>query len=234
MSQPDYDDPYNQRVGGADTPEARHWDKLWIALEESQGPWEQRPAGRAHFIESMKRLSSVLAQDKRFSKLSAKHAVFDLLRYIKVDGLLLLNEEREFDEEYPNKRLSITYIPGMDWRFFSQLIVHSLLAPVGALDSATTVDKSRFDALERQADQVDGIVAYAHFINRLLELIWDDDIIERVTAKTFVDAMVNVAEGRAEGISIPDPEPDWRLIEPNIRGAIWTGNASVTPPSEFD
>ncbi len=234
MSQPNYDDPFNQRIEGADTPEARHWDKLWIALEEAQGPWEQRPPGRAHFIQSMRRISSVISQDKRFWKLSAKHAIRNLLGPIDEDGLLHLEDDKDFEETFPNKQGSITYFIGMDWQFFSRLILDSLLSPLEMLDDEAVDDLSRFDALKVQVNKVRGVVTYAHFIDRLDDLIWNEELIERITVQRFVDAIIAAAEGRAREILPPDPDPDWRPIETEIRSAIEDGNASVSPPSEFD
>ena len=182
----------------------------------------------------MKRLSSVLAQDKRFWKLSAKHAVVRLWQRVDEDRLLSLEEDEEFDEKFPNTQLSDTYINGMDWRFFSQLILHSFLIALAELHGETAEGLSRFNELKRQAGQVSGIVTYAHFIDRLDEMIWEDELVERVTAKSFVDAMIAVAEGRASGLSPPDPEPDWRPIESEVRISILRGNASVIPPLTFN
>ena len=234
MSEPDYDDPYIQRGWGGNAPETRKWDEAWRALFDVQKPWARRSSGRAEFVQCMRRLSSLLEQDKRFWSLSAKHAIVDLMRYIKEDGLLHLKEDKDFRVAYPNTQLSITYSGGLDWNFFSRLVLHSLLSPLAALDNVAPEDLRRFDELRRQADEVGGIVTYAHFINRLREVIWDDDLIEQVTAKSFVDVMIAVAENRAQEISPPDPEPDWRPIEGIIRSAIQAGNASVSPPSEFD
>ena len=229
MSELDYDAPYNQGWGEGQTAEARYWDDLWRALLKAQAPWEQRSPGRGQFIRSMQRLSSVLDQDKRFWKLSAKHAIASLLSYIKEDGLLNLREDKDFSRVYTNKRLSVTYIEGMDWGFFCQLILHALLLALESLDEVIAEDLSRFDQLRRQADQVNGVVTYAHFIDRLHKLTWDDELIERVNGKSFVDATIAAAEGRARGLSLPDPDPDWRPFESRIRTAIGSGYVLIAP-----
>ncbi len=233
MSEPDYDDPYVQRGWGGKTDEARRWDDLWVELLQIRKVWRVSP-GRAAFVRFMAELSSLLEQDKRFWKLSAKHAVADLLALIEEDGLLLLREDKEFDSRVRDPLLKFTYHPTMDWHAFSWLILHSLLVPLAALDGVKAEDLSRFDELKNQADQVTGIVTYAHFIDRLNDLIWEDELIERVTAKNFVDAMVEIVEGRVPGVSLPGPEPRWPPIGCTIRSAIHSGNASVSPPFEFD
>ncbi len=227
MSESEFDELDGPPRSAADTAEVRYWKELWEALEDQQGPWEKRSSNQAHFIESMRRFSSVLEQDKRFWDSSVKYAIRALLADIKEDGLLFLDNDEDFESSFSSD-FSFTNVKAMDWGLFSRLIANSML------ESLTADDLSRFQGMKDQADEVGGIVTYAHFIHRLHDLIWEDPLIEHVTPKSFINAVIAFVEDPSEEISQPDFVADWRPVEARLRSAIAWCDVTDLDPAELD
>ncbi len=226
MRQRDYDNPHNQRFKGADTPEAKYWDEQWRQFDHKK--WDPDLADFPQFMNTMRNVSSLLGEDRRFWNLSAKHVFINLNRSFQNDVLARWRKEGEaFDPAQ-----TFMESEDMDWNWLARLLLSSILAAAAGWKrkrktDPTENDLTRFDQLRTAAEQTDDIVTFALFIERADDLFWEDQVIERVNVKSFIDEMIAILEKPDLGLEEPILEPDWGWISAILRGAISLGNTTV-------
>ncbi|MDJ0896702.1 MAG: hypothetical protein QNJ92_16270 [Alphaproteobacteria bacterium] len=228
MGQPDYDDPSNQQVGGAGTPEARRWDESWDAFDRQS--WDPDTPGDAECLESLRAMSSLLAEDQRFWNLSAKHVFFNLIHDFQYDVIdSWYDEDEGFD-------VTQTWVykehEGLPLSWFARLLLSSILGPVANLKPLKTDDPARTDLdryvdLVRKAEAADDPLSYALFLKAARRRFRDDAVVERVNVKRFIDEMITILEDPVPVLGEPNPGLDWGWIEVTVRGAIAEGNTTM-------
>ncbi len=223
MSESVYDEPRNQWTGSAITPEAERWDQMWSEYDDQK--WDLALPDHPQFMESMRQVSALLAEDKRFWNLSAKH----VFRNLKKDlNYYVLQPLHETGTAYPKEWWR--YTEEMDWAWMARLLLNSILKLVadahrqgGSTD--TNEYLSRFDELKAMAERANDVVTFALFVERSDQLFWDDAVLEQVNVKSFVDELTTMLEDPDRAASDSAVEPNWEWIEWTVSSMVQKGHA---------
>ena len=187
--------------------------------------WDRDSPYHPQFMESMRQLSALLAEDKRFWNLSAKH----VFRNLKSDlNYYVLQPLHETGTAFPREWWR--YTEEIDWAWMARLLLNSILKLVAdehRQGGSTDTDEylSRFDELKVMAERAKDVVTFALFVERSAQLFWDDAVVEQVNVKSFVDELTTMLEDPERAASQSAMEPDWGWIEWTVSSMVQDGHA---------